>query len=179
MRLFRPSGFKHFICLCGGSIAGRRVSAEENPVEKFNGKLLAIIAYVVGHEITILDVEKRRAVPNSLYVGDQPTLIAATPAGALALFVNPAHLTVIDLSTLTAEPGTIPLGNNPAGIAITSDGALALVVNWLSKNMTVINIATRTARNYPLPNEEEPRAIALTADGSRAVVLFTDNAFVI
>ena len=126
----------------------------------------------------------------SIPLGSNPTSVAITPDGSLALVTqnlgeSPGAVTVVDVQARQAEATTIPTVMYPWSVGITPDGTLALVTAGSDDYVgiiTVIDVAKRRAEPTPielptgLPNGNRvplmsrPTVVRVTPDGTLGLV---------
>ncbi|HKY03617.1 MAG TPA: YncE family protein [Blastocatellia bacterium] len=137
-----------------------------------SGGLLALAS--AGDSVVVIDIARRQAEADSIYVGNSPTFIAVTPDGALAFVGINGGVAVIDVPTRTARAEIIPIDNltllYQGSIVITPDGAQVLVADQNTGVVYVIDVATLTLKPNPIAGFLFPFAIAVMPDSKHALV---------
>ncbi|MGD8788608.1 MAG: YncE family protein, partial [Burkholderiales bacterium] len=121
------------------------------------------------------------ALIQTLNIGRQPSGIAISPNGNLALVANRADNSVsvlaIDAKRVSLV-GTVPVGDQVAAVAITPDGKRALVVKNTVNKIGVLSIHGRQVTyldKLDMPVGQFPYNIDISPDGRIAIVAHTGN----
>ena len=117
----------------------------------------------------------------TLRIGRQPSGIAISPRGDLALVANRADnsVSVLAIDGKQVElVDTVSVGDQVAAVAITPDARRALIVKNTTNKIGVLSIDGRTVayhENLDIPVGQFPYNIDIAPDGSIAIVAHTGN----
>ncbi|HSA79638.1 MAG TPA: YncE family protein [Geminicoccaceae bacterium] len=131
------------------------------------------------NKLYVIDLEAEPpALLETLEVGQQPSGMAISPAGDLALIANRAgnSISVLAIDGKTVEHlGEVDMGGQVAAVAIAPDGKRALAAKFPEHKVSVLSIDGRnvTYDGQDIPVGLWPYNVAITPDGSLA--LTADN----
>lgn len=108
------------------------------------------------------------AVVAKVTLGQQPSVIAASPAGDILAISNAKSDSVSIVTTAdnkVAKTVALEAGSAPYGVAVSEDGTKVYVVNELKNSISVIDVAAgRVTGTIPVPGG--PSKITMSPDGS-------------
>jgi DNA-binding beta-propeller fold protein YncE len=131
------------------------------------------------NKVHVIDLEASPAAPiATVEVGDQPSGMAISKAGDLALVANRASKNVSVLAISGKEVklvGNVDVGDVVAAVAITPDGRRALAAKFPSHKVALLEIDGQKVSyaGYDMPVGLWPYNVAITPDGRLA--LTADN----
>jgi DNA-binding beta-propeller fold protein YncE len=131
------------------------------------------------NKVHVIDLEASPAAPiATVEVGDQPSGMAISKAGDLALIANRASKNVSVLAISGKEVklvGHVDMGDVVAAVAIAPDGKRALAAKFPSHKIALLEIDGQkvTYGGYDMPVGLWPYNVAITPDGRLA--LTADN----
>jgi DNA-binding beta-propeller fold protein YncE len=131
------------------------------------------------NKVHVIDLEASPPVPiATVEVGDQPSGMAISRAGDLALVTNRASKNVSVLAISGKEVrlvGNVDVGDVVAAVAITPDGRRALAAKFPSHKVALLEIEGQKVSyaGYDMPVGLWPYNVAITPDGRLA--LTADN----
>jgi YVTN family beta-propeller protein len=132
-------------------------------------------------EVQVLASVTGRRTGEPIPVGREPSAIALTPDGKLAVVANAGSnaVSLIDTKNPT-PPGSIDLGHKSVALAMAPDGTKAYVASGDSDSVSVIDLAKRSVAGSINVNALQtgnalPTAVALTPKGDRIYVIVRDD----
>jgi DNA-binding beta-propeller fold protein YncE len=134
---------------------------------------------VPNNELYVIDLEADPpAQLATVEVGDQPSGLAISRAGDLALVANRASnsITVLAIDGKEVKPvGSVDMGESVAAVAIAPDGRRALAAKFPAHKIALLDIDGQevTYKGQDLPVGLWPYNVAITPDGKLA--LTADN----
>lgn len=121
-----------------------------------------------SNTVSVLDIDTYKSI-KTIAVGNNPTGVAANPAGNEVYVVNAGSGTV---SVIDAErnlvSGIVRVGEKPYFVAVANDGLRAYVANSASNNLSVIDLPQhKVIRNIPVG--KAPGLAQVSANGKLVV----------
>ena len=118
--------------------------------------------------MAIIDRATGRVLHHVPTGGEQPTGVAVTPNGTIAVVTNSlsGSLAFVDLKSLKTE--TVPMRGVPWDVVLSPDGRTAYVSVSQLDRVAVVDVATHKVVGT-IPTGRRPRALAITPDGATVV----------
>lgn len=165
-------------------ISGEDILADNAPVDTYETGYLVVLDGFTGafHQLSIVahansgPAKATRGFPlvtvspvSCIAVGNNPSCVAVTRDGNLALVATGSDLTLVDILTQSVVRDRIPIGHRARAITIDRSGNLAVVSNSdTAENVTIVDIHQRaTWIQSASPN----RVSCITADGRTVLVI--------
>jgi DNA-binding beta-propeller fold protein YncE len=135
-----------------------------------------------GNQLYVIDLEASPpALIDTLEIGRQPSGLAISRAGDLALVANRADnsISVLSIAGKSVElVDTVDMGAQVAAVAIAPDGTRALAAKFPDHKVAVLAINGQqvTYDGYDIPVGLWPYNLAITPDGALALTADNGNA---